>query len=96
MKVGRVNSDALGMRAWVSSLGMWVWQCGHGMVKIYSADLAAAVTAFHSNFTKIENNPDFMYLSHSVHIHYVYLSHSVHIVYVYLSTSFKDWSEVSC
>ena len=28
--VGRVNSDALGMQAWVSAMGMWVWQCGHG------------------------------------------------------------------
>ena len=36
------------------------------------------------NFTKIENNLDYVYSSHSVHIHCVYLSHSVHIVYVYL------------
>ena len=23
--VGRVNSDALGMQAWVSAMGTWVW-----------------------------------------------------------------------
>ena len=48
MIVGRVNSDA-----WVSAMGMWVWQCGHGMVKIYSADLAAAVTAFHRTYAPL-------------------------------------------
>ena len=40
-----------------------------------------------SNFTNIENNLDYVTLSHSVDIHYVYLSHPVHKVYVYLSTS---------
>ena len=39
------------------------------------------------NLKKIENNLDYVYLSHSVHIVYVYLSHSIHIVYVYKSTS---------
>ena len=30
MKVGRVNSDALGMWAWVSAMGMCTWKCGLG------------------------------------------------------------------
>ena len=68
---------------------MWTSQHGHGQEGMSHKSKKNRTFRPHtfSNFTNIENNLDYVYLSHPFHIHYVYSSHSFHIVDVYLSTS---------
>ena len=77
-------------------MGMWSWQYGqagmsneHGQEGKRHESKKNRTFRPHtfSNFTNIENNLDYVYLSHPFHIHSVYLSHSFHIVDVYLNTS---------